>query len=1624
MRITESVGGSLREKGTRTGTEPSGKALLLAACLVLGAAVPPGWCGGAEPEEAPGRRSVPAGVLGEAARQNMKEQIRALYDLKAGRSAGEKKLSSDLWLMERTVRGGTAKRTLPRLASVKAAEGLDAGTLVDCNIQCAATDRLAALIEEVGGRIVSRSVRFGAIHAEVPIGRLEAVAGDPDVRSVRRVERPTLNKANTSEGDIAHQAAPARSIYGVTGKGVKVGVISDSVRDLARVQADGDLPSVSVPEGCDGLREDESDTGEGTAMLEIVHDLAPGAALCFADHGETEEEFAERILLLAAMGCRVIVDDVTFLREPAFQDGPISEAIRDFTEHGGVYFTSAGNFGNLDSKESGTWEGDFRGLGEVLDGDPKSYEPHDFGTTAEPDVNTLIPLDEGFQIQLQWSDPWGASDNDYDLLCISMETGDLLGASCDDQDGTGNPFEQLGYYLSEETAHPGLAILRSVRAEPRHVRLQAKSGILAAGTAGSTIGHNADAAAICLAAVPTVTNRAFPASHPVESFSCDGPRRMYFDRGGRVLGNGSLMADGGVDRQKPDFAAADQVSCRMPAFRPFPGTSAAAPHAAAIAALMLEENPALDRDGIFGIMQKATFSGAGATWNRNRGYGILDARECVRLAMESNPMALPPIPEAPSVYLSKNTLSWDAVPGAKYYRVYRSTHPYADPQEYGGWQTATETTIGRPTYESGDVYFYYVKAASTADGASAGSFSAYRAAGYTNTITPKIFLPDSLPFTLYSGKTFSGTSTGTIVRNPKSDSDSGLNMTFNYTMSGINSGWTVDLNSKSLSPFPGKYTVTLSARMSWYFSGGNAFYGFQPAQVKDVKADEWLTVPHYVYLGGGYSVQTTSTQTVAAAGGACSVPLVCSPTTVSWTADADRDWIHLYRTEGAGSGDIGFVVDRNDGGARTAVISVTTSGAVEPGWKFVVEQAAGDGVPALVSLAVAGPDEVASGAGAAYSCKAAWSDGTETDVTAEAGWEMCAGAAYAGISSGGRFAAKTTREGRNTGIRATFRGTSATKFVRILAGGVQRPANDDFASAIPLGVEPSGSVTGDNTDATRESGEPAIWGVECTNSVWWTWTAPATGVACFDTAGSGFDALMDVFTQEGTGSGPGALESVSAEDRRMPGQVWFDTRAGEVFWIAVAGFNAGSSGEIVLSWQQSVRVAFDGNGATFGTMGVRTNACGRETPLPPCGFSRDGWRFDGWATEATGGVAYRDGASPAFLAPTTLYAHWAKDSGLRVSAGELDLEEGVCRLALQGAAGVTYQMQRARTLDGEWKAVGARVTADADGLVELEGSIPGAWASGFFRLAANGLSVTPDPATNPPPRGQYLVVDMGGGASAAKWPVTSLDAMPAGGWSTLHKTTNLVLRWIPAGRGLMGSPGTELGRGDDEILHAVRLTSGFYIGVFEVTQRQWELAMGSNPSLFPGAARPVEMVSFEMIRGGDAEEAWQGGNGIDAGSFLAVLREKTGLDFDLPTEAQWEYACRAGTTTALNSGQDLTDEEECPNLAALGRYNGNGISGTYDGAGGYNRHTTVGSYLPNAWGLHDMHGNVAEWCLDRYGPLGGDTATDPAGAATGSDRVYRGGAWSGPAAICRSACRSSEAPGQVRAYLGFRLALP
>jgi formylglycine-generating enzyme required for sulfatase activity/predicted Ser/Thr protein kinase len=236
--------------------------------------------------------------------------------------------------------------------------------------------------------------------------------------------------------------------------------------------------------------------------------------------------------------------------------------------------------------------------------------------------------------------------------------------------------------------------------------------------------------------------------------------------------------------------------------------------------------------------------------------------------------------------------------------------------------------------------------------------------------------------------------------------------------------------------------------------------------------------------------------------------------------------------------------------------------------------------------------------------------------------------------------------------------------------------------------------------------------------------------------------------------------------------------------------------------------------------------------------------------------------------------------------------------------------------------------------------------------------------------------------------VVVLLAFAAGAYYIFGSKPNKDFVYIEPGSFLMGSPPSEPKRNADEALHQVSLTKGFWISKFEVTQKEWVDVMGVNPSHFEGDNLPVEQVSWDEIQ-----------------VFIEKLSKKSGIQYRLPTEAEWEYAARAGSMAAYSYGPD---EVFLPDYAWFSANSGNSTH-------------PVGTKQPNAWGLYDMAGNVWEWCQDWGSAYPHGDVVNPSGPSTGADRIGRGGSWSVPPEMCRSADRSASKPSNQGSDLGFRL---
>ncbi|HWO59907.1 MAG TPA: S8 family serine peptidase [Umezawaea sp.] len=565
------------------------------------------------------------------------KQIAALQEIKKSVTKAESKVDSALVVEQRR---RSSVGTMSKLPDLKTGVEVQAGDTVLVDIRAEKVgDELLNAIRGGGGGIRSFSVEGATVRAQIPLSQISKLAERGDVKRVEaavgamtahidktkttksKQPRAELSKdakakqveakarqalisvqaVKTGEGDRAHAADTARAQFHVTGTGVKLCALSDGIGSLVASQAAGELPEVDVLTGQAGSGD------EGTAMLEILHDIAPNAALGFATAFNGDASFADNIKgLRFQLGCDVIVDDVLYFNESPFQDGIIARAVDAVTADGAVYFSSAGNEGNVAEGTSGHWEGNFVDSGVSIGKFAGSAHDFDPNPNAKQVFNPLSNNSGNVPVTLFWSDPLGQSANDYDLYVTNAQ-GAVVAFSQNPQEGTQDPYERVN------TPATGTGLRLAVvkfRGEDRYLALSAlggrfkdsSDGLKKFVTPGVTRGHSAAKGAISVAAAPAAAALPFdlepgdPANpkgpYPgtfnsdskLERFTSDGPRKVFFKADG---------TPGAETRQKPDLTAADGVATSVSGFNPFFGTSAAAPNAAAIAGLILSGNPTL-----------------------------------------------------------------------------------------------------------------------------------------------------------------------------------------------------------------------------------------------------------------------------------------------------------------------------------------------------------------------------------------------------------------------------------------------------------------------------------------------------------------------------------------------------------------------------------------------------------------------------------------------------------------------------------------------------------------------------------------------------------------------------------------------------------------------------------------------------------------------------------------------------------------------------------------------------------------------------------------------------------------------------------------------------------------------
>jgi hypothetical protein len=663
------------------------------------------------PPQRQGGQGGQSDTAAEGLSRSATQQIQSLIEAKKVRTPAQRKIDSQLLFAMKMRRGEPIAAAAPTL-EVGAQVDNDGEVVVDITAEIGGN--LIEDLAERGVKILDVVPGYHSLRAQAPLDQLESVAALPQVRfiqprqeggtarSFEPAERPrgapdfsaraarlraflskaplrllTTSRAGvpsfaplppsvapappaptgparaaaapTTQGDVTHKAVTARSTFGINGTGLKVGVLSDGVTNLRESQALGALGEVKVLPGQAGAGD------EGTAMLEIVHTLAPGAQLYFATANTGIARFAQNIRDLRAAGCDIIVDDFIYFAESPFQDGQtpgvmsvsnggaLAQAVNDVTASGALYFSDAENAGNLTHGTAGVWEGDFKNGGAATRPLPTDAgQVHDFGGGRL--FNTMT-VSSPRSVTLKWSDPLGGSTNDYDLYVLDPTGANVVAASVNDQNVILDPIE----IVAAQPAGRRIVIAK-FSGEGRFLQLNTNRGQLSAATSGVTYGHSTAAEAFSVAATPANFRQPpnssgpfpnpFNASNKVELFSSDGPRHLFFKGDGSPFTPGNLLATGGVVRQKPDITAADGVSVTGVGnfSNPFFGTSAAAPHAAAIAALLKSANPGFSNQQIREALTRTAIDIEGPGPDRDSGAGIVMAFEAAQF-LGVTPMA-------------------------------------------------------------------------------------------------------------------------------------------------------------------------------------------------------------------------------------------------------------------------------------------------------------------------------------------------------------------------------------------------------------------------------------------------------------------------------------------------------------------------------------------------------------------------------------------------------------------------------------------------------------------------------------------------------------------------------------------------------------------------------------------------------------------------------------------------------------------------------------------------------------------------------------------------------------------------------------------------------------------------
>ncbi|MDD4750093.1 MAG: S8 family serine peptidase, partial [Methanosarcinaceae archaeon] len=502
--------------------------------------------------------------------------------------------------------------------------------------------------------------------AWVKIDALEALASLKTVQNIRTVLPPFRRTGPyLTEGDAIHNCAEVREKYGLTGKGIKIGILSNGVDNLNSAVANKDLPAnLSVLRNTQG-------GDEGTAMLEIVHDIAPGAELYFHDSGNNVLAFNAAIDALVAAGCDIICDDIGWITEPFFEDGIVAAHVQQVIEKEGIlYVSSAGN------DALNHYQGEFY---------PSESNFHDF-SEGKSDLKALyinLPPEGSLFVVLQWNDKWGQSSNDYNLYLWDLKSEELLAVSNSVQDGEGEPVEFLLYGNMKETATDVAVLVNKYAGEARLLEvylypLRALSYSENLKAEDSIFGHPAALGAVSVGAIEASD----PRNDQIEPYSSIGPVSIFYPA--YEL------------RKKPEISGIDgvQVSGAGGFPSPFYGTSASAPHVAALAGLVWSAKPEKSGSEIRAALLKTAKDRGALGYDTIFGYGLADALAMYK-ELEASPLPLANFSanqtEGPAPLnviftdLSENATSWQWDVDSDFlidYTLQNPVHTYPEPGLY------------------------------------------------------------------------------------------------------------------------------------------------------------------------------------------------------------------------------------------------------------------------------------------------------------------------------------------------------------------------------------------------------------------------------------------------------------------------------------------------------------------------------------------------------------------------------------------------------------------------------------------------------------------------------------------------------------------------------------------------------------------------------------------------------------------------------------------------------------------------------------------------------------------------------------------------------------------------------